>query len=526
MTDHPHPDVLGLRASLPAPGWTVVDAARDQRFTGELRAHTDRHDEFRIYFDRGEVYCAERATDPTLGRRLVDAGALNTAQLEYGMLRIGDIEHLGRLFDRVPSINRDAVFVLNQLMTEETVRSAAARSITDVDATPYRHHPSGMHRWSTNDPSGSPAPWGEMPELALPAPDPDARPVLPHDAAPVAPSPATDPTADRPTPDATASSTPSSPSSSQGGFEDAPTRPDTASHDPLTHDLLLDDVVEWNEPSVLVGAAAASVDDRLGRRRSNPSLGTADWVDELGPDGVADAPARPARHARLPPVAVPPVEQFEVIWPSGETVDVNAPDEAASDRAERDDRDGRDARLRSAPLATPPATGASGSNGRTPHDNSSTDRADDATHDADESASVDSDDAAPTAGVDPLAPPTRSADADRHDPDATPDPTSDDALALRRAVATIDTGSLAVRRRLASPGDAGPTPPGRLIVGREHPTAWRTSEQRPRGSVFDAQPAATDEPDDVVEPPSSEQHRRQGALRRLIGSLRRDEPSA
>lgn len=485
MTDRTHPDVLGLRASLPAPGWTVLDAAREQRFTGELRAHTDNGLDYHVYVDRGDVYCAERSTDPTLGTRLVEAGAINAAQLEYGMLRIGDIEHLGRLFDRVPSINRDAVFVLNQLMTEETMRSMAARSITDVDATPYRHHPSGMHRWTTIELARTPAPWGELPELALPAPAPDARPVSSHEPAPVPPEPVADPT-----PPAAPPSTPTS-------------TPVTTPHPLVEPDAepFDDDVVQWDEPATLVGAtaSAATVHERRELFPSSPPLGTTDWVDELGPDGVADAPAGPATHAKLRPVAVPPVEQFEVIWPSGEVDDVTSSGEPTG---------GDDVERTGAEPATPDGPAANdGEDAETPDDAGPSDTTE-ATTDDDEGG-TDTD----TESV---------ADDTSPEPDATPDD-PDEALAVRRAVATIDTGSLAVRRRLASPGEEPPTPPGRLIVGREHHTAWRNGNDRPTGSVFDAQPPPPTLPEPEAPPAPDEHERRAGALRRLIGSLRKTD---
>ena len=487
MTEQQHPDVLALQASLPAPGWTVLDRARDQRFTGELRARTDDDIEFRVYVDRGEVYCAERSTDPTLGTRLVEAGAINAAQLDYGMLRIGDIEHLGRLFDRVPSINRDAVFVLNELMTDETMRSMAARSITAVDATPYRHHPSGMHRWTTLDLSRTPAPWGDVPELSLPAPAPDARPVSVEEPAPaptVAPRSRTAPA------DAAQQATPK---------RDRPEAPPDA-----TSDLFLDDVVEWDEPALLVGTAAATTGAVAHESRftTSPPLGTGDWVDDLGPDGVADAPVAPARRAKLPPAHVPPVEQFEVIWPSGEIDDVTTPEPHADALAPRLEDHGP---------GTPPEDDADADT--EPRDDTDTEPRDDTD---DEPHVTPDDEPHVTADDEPRAAERLGAATDETADDRTE---PDDALAVRRAVATIDTGSLAVRRRLAFRGEDLPTPPGRLIVGRDHHTAWRNGSGRPTGSVFDAQPAeVVTEPDEPSSTPD-DQERRAGALRRLIGSL-------
>ncbi len=72
-------ELFGLVGTFPRPGWVVLDAARDHRFTGELVFDVD--PEVRVYLDRGSIYLAERSTDPSLGSRLVDAGALNADQL-------------------------------------------------------------------------------------------------------------------------------------------------------------------------------------------------------------------------------------------------------------------------------------------------------------------------------------------------------------------------------------------------------------------------------------------------------------
>ena len=109
-------DLFGLAGTFPRPGWVVLDAARDHRFTGELVF--DVEPEVCVYLDRGKIYLAERSTDPSLGARLVDAGALNAVQLEHGSMRIGDTEHLGRLFERVPSVDRQTTLLMTELMNE------------------------------------------------------------------------------------------------------------------------------------------------------------------------------------------------------------------------------------------------------------------------------------------------------------------------------------------------------------------------------------------------------------------------
>lgn len=278
------------------PGWVVLDEARDERFTGEIVLDTS--PEVRVYLDRGLVYLAERATDPPLGDRLVDAGAINAAELDLGALQIGDTIYLGRLFERAPSVDRDAVLVITEMMTEETVRWAVARDVSGVTSTPYRHHESGVHRWdlasadvATSD-EGATSPW----------PAPNAEPVV---------------------------------ASPPAGLFDALDAGD------------VDDMIRWDEPAwldrtsipapteptpppapVVEDSAPASDPDDDSDQDDPPH----DWVDDLeagvapqvDPDlGLVGPPPLPP----LPPPPLPPLpplptvpisEPFEIVWPSGE----------------------------------------------------------------------------------------------------------------------------------------------------------------------------------------------------------------
>ena len=129
----------------PQPVWMTLNDAREQAFTGEIAFEGD--PEVLAYLDNGVVYFAERVGDAPLGQRLLDAGVLDATQLERGLVRLGDIEHLGRLFDRDRSIDRDAVVVTAELFTEELISDVANRTIANARAVAYRHHPSGVHRW-------------------------------------------------------------------------------------------------------------------------------------------------------------------------------------------------------------------------------------------------------------------------------------------------------------------------------------------------------------------------------------------
>ena len=138
-------DTAALAVDGAQPVWMTLNEARLRAFTGEVVFETD--PEVLAYLDNGMVYYAERSTDASLGRRLLDAGVIDIAQLERGTVRVGDIEHLGRLFDRDLSVDRDAVVVLAETSTEALIAELANCAITTVRVTAYRHHPSGVHRW-------------------------------------------------------------------------------------------------------------------------------------------------------------------------------------------------------------------------------------------------------------------------------------------------------------------------------------------------------------------------------------------
>jgi len=129
----------------PRPASTSLDVARFHAYTGEISFSTDPL--VRLYLDGGIVYHAEREGDPTISQALRDIGVVEADQLERGMVRVGDVEHLGRLFEREPSIDRDAVMVVVETRTEAIVLELANRAVASVNVSAYRHHPSGIHRW-------------------------------------------------------------------------------------------------------------------------------------------------------------------------------------------------------------------------------------------------------------------------------------------------------------------------------------------------------------------------------------------
>ena len=127
--------------------WQVIDEARHGRVTGELCLTTVSPSKIRLYLDSGLVYFAERETDESLATRLVLAGAIDPDQLHRGSLLLNGVEHLGRLFDRDASVERDEVELALELMTEQTLTEIAQCEVLSHQITMYRHHSSGVARW-------------------------------------------------------------------------------------------------------------------------------------------------------------------------------------------------------------------------------------------------------------------------------------------------------------------------------------------------------------------------------------------
>lgn len=513
-------DVFGLAGRFPRPGWVVLDAARSHRFTGELLFDTI--PAATVYLDRGRIYLAERVTDPSLGTRLIDAGALNAAQLEQGSMHVGDVVHLGRLFDRVPTINRDTVLLVTEMMTDECVGWLAAQPVRSIESTPYRHHPAGIQRWDRPavadlEPGGplpSPEPGEAVVEVELPEPALQAFDSFDDDMIKW----------DQPSwmdarlPDRTVPAAP---------FVDEFVEPvgDGGVFFPPMAEVATDsEVVESpkSEPPLVVEPSfeppqpqpepSPTADLPPLPHRGGPSPDTqpamTDWVDQLEVHGLPDPEAELLLSTkRLPPVNGASLDRFEIIWPSGEVDEQFGAVESApvGDRHPDFDRAGPTARI----MAN--SGGSRGSGAATL----------DATVQELDAESID------------------GSDGDVLDIDDLEGVTDDVVLAVRRAVASIETGSLAARRRLvdtAPTGDpsrgvaphpdrpATALPPGRTAMLHERSPGADSSRQAPMRSVFDDVDVAQPELAEPQRPGSGApiaEPARTGALRRLIGSLRR-----
>ncbi len=173
-------------ATDPQPVGRCLTVARERGFTGEMVFDVGAG--VRAYFDAGIAYFVERVGDAPISERLLELGVIDHDQLQRGVVRVGDIEHLGRLFDRDTTVDRDAVMVAVETMSdaviEEVVAQRGAMYINE-----FRHHQSGLHRWFVAPPASGAAGrpvaevaqvdrsvTEELPDLAGPAPTPADEP--------------------------------------------------------------------------------------------------------------------------------------------------------------------------------------------------------------------------------------------------------------------------------------------------------------------------------------------------------------
>ena len=132
----------------PRPSWQVIEAARRQMLTGELLLATT--PSTRLYLRDGQVYFAERTTDGGLGVRLLVEGVITRQQMGKGALLVSGVEHLGRIFQRDASIDRQSVELCVELMTDDVLISVANDVIDHYTMTMYKRHQNGIDRWLPN----------------------------------------------------------------------------------------------------------------------------------------------------------------------------------------------------------------------------------------------------------------------------------------------------------------------------------------------------------------------------------------
>jgi hypothetical protein len=125
--------------------WEVIEAARRRYLTGVLVLDTT--PPTNIYLRDGQVYFAERTTDGGLGVRLLVEGVITREQMHKATLQVSGVEHLGRMFERDTTIDRDAVELCVELMTDDVLHHVADTEVRGWRMQMYKRHPSGLDRW-------------------------------------------------------------------------------------------------------------------------------------------------------------------------------------------------------------------------------------------------------------------------------------------------------------------------------------------------------------------------------------------
>ena len=136
------PDEAGFT---PRPAWQVIEAARRQYLTGELTLQTT--PATRIYLRDGQVYFAERASDGALPIRLMMEGVITRDQMQRGTVIVNGVEHVGRMFEADPTIDRASVELCTELFTDDVMVNVADATVDGYELALYRRHPSGIDRW-------------------------------------------------------------------------------------------------------------------------------------------------------------------------------------------------------------------------------------------------------------------------------------------------------------------------------------------------------------------------------------------
>jgi hypothetical protein len=136
------PDEAGFT---PRPAWQVIETARRQYLTGEITLPTT--PATRIYLRDGMVYFAERTSDGALPIRLMMEGVITREQMQRGTVIVNGVEHVGRMFETDPTIDRASVELCTELFTDDVMVSVASELVDDYEMALYRRHPSGIDRW-------------------------------------------------------------------------------------------------------------------------------------------------------------------------------------------------------------------------------------------------------------------------------------------------------------------------------------------------------------------------------------------
>jgi hypothetical protein len=136
------PDEAGFT---PRPAWQIIEAARRRYLTGELTLPTT--PPTRVFLRDGMVYFAERTSDGALPIRLMMEGVITREQMQRGTVIVNGVEHVGRMFESDPTIDRASVELCTELFTDDVMTSVANTVVKSYELAMYRRHASGIDRW-------------------------------------------------------------------------------------------------------------------------------------------------------------------------------------------------------------------------------------------------------------------------------------------------------------------------------------------------------------------------------------------
>src|SRR4029079_8919130 len=101
----------------------------------------------RVYLRDGMVYFAERTSDGALPIRLMMEGVITRDQMQRGTVIVNGVEHVGRMFEADPTIDRASVELCTELFTDDVLTAVANTVVKGYELAMYRRHPSGIDRW-------------------------------------------------------------------------------------------------------------------------------------------------------------------------------------------------------------------------------------------------------------------------------------------------------------------------------------------------------------------------------------------
>ena len=79
--------------------------------------------------------------------RLMMEGVITREQMQRGTVIVNGVEHVGRMFEADPTIDRASVELCTELFTDDVMVAVANSMVKGYELALYRRHPSGIDRW-------------------------------------------------------------------------------------------------------------------------------------------------------------------------------------------------------------------------------------------------------------------------------------------------------------------------------------------------------------------------------------------